>query len=451
MKKFTRVFLIVAVAGLAFAGLTCPNAWAQPRAMEDKTIDAKMQAEMIDSLCGVLDTLYVFPDVAKKLESHLRDKLRKKAYAGITSTRELADSLTADLRSVNNDRHLSVGYLSDADIALIKADTTGAASAEEQLRQSRSRNFGFRELKLLTGNVGYLRFDGFSDFNEAGPTAIAAMNFLANADAVIFDLRYNGGGSTKMIQLLTSYLFDEPVHLNDFYIRHNDSTQQFWTAGHVFGPRLAKTDVYILTSHRTFSAAEEFSYNLKNLKRATIIGDTTGGGAHPNVLVHWPNLHLTASIPFGKAINPITHTNWEGVGVAPDIVVASDNALDVAQREALKKILTRTIKEDDRFPLEWSLAGLDAKINPPKVDVASLARYAGTYGPRAIKFENGDLYYHRAPNPWAKMIPMSDSLFRFEELDYFRLEIIRDGQGNPTALVGHYDNGMVDRSDRSGS
>jgi hypothetical protein len=188
---------------------------------------------------------------------------------------------------------------------------------------------------------------------------------------------------------------------------------------------------------------------LKNLKRATIVGDTTGGGAHPVDGFFWGDLHLRASIPFGRAINPITGTNWEGTGVAPDLVVASNAALDVAHRDALKKISARTTNEDDRRRLEWAIIGLDDRINPAPVDVTSLAGYAGTYGERAIKLENGRLYYRRGENPWAALIPMSETLFRMESLDFFRLEVVRDGGGRPTALVGHYDNGTADRSERT--
>jgi C-terminal processing protease CtpA/Prc len=302
---------------------------------------------------------------------------------------------------------------------------------------------------MLPGNVGYLRFDGFSNANEAGATAVAAMNFFANADAIIFDVRQNGGGSPKMIQLLCNYLFERPTHLNDFYIRRSDRTEQFWTQPQVTGTRLTKADVFVLTSRRTFSAAEEFTYDLKNLKRATVVGDTTGGGAHPVDGFFWPDVHLSATIPFGRAVNPITKTNWEGTGVAPDLVIDSASALDAAHREALKKILARATDGRDKAMLDWAIAGLDARLNPPTVDVATLSRYAGAYGAREIKLENGALLYRRGQNPWARLIPMSATLFQPDNIDYFRVEVVLDDKGNPTGLVGHYDNGNVDRSERT--
>jgi hypothetical protein len=449
LDRLPRRISIAASLAITVATLTL-GANAQTGAeLEDKTIDAKGQSQAIDSIAVELNRTYVFPDVAKKMVKRIRDRYRNKAYAPITSTRQFAQKLTEDLQSISHDQHLHVDYLTDQELSLMTSGDSGQAANEQELKQERKSNFGFREIRMLAGNVGYVRLDGFSDANEAGPTAVAAMNFLANADAVIFDLRQNGGGSPKMIQLLCSYLFKEPVHLNDFYVRRSDSIRQFWTQPQVIGPRLIAADVFVLTSRRTFSAAEEFTYDLKNLKRATIVGDTTGGGAHPVDGFYWANVHLSASIPFGRAINPVTKTNWERTGVAPDLVVESANALDAAHREALTKVLARTTNDNDKARLDWAIAGLETKLHPPNVDVTTLSRYAGAYGQRVIKLENGTLFYRRAQNPWARLTPMSPTIFQPENIDYFRLEVVLDAGGNPIALVGHYDNGTVDRSERT--
>jgi C-terminal processing protease CtpA/Prc len=163
------------------------------------------------------------------------------------------------------------------------------------------------------------------------------MNFLANVDALIFDLRGNGGGDPKMIAFISTYLFDEPTHLNDLYNRKEDSTTQYWTLPYVPGKRLSGKPVFVLTSKRTFSGAEEFSYNLKNLKRATIIGEVTGGGAHP-VSGHRIDDHFMIGVPFARAVNPISGTNWEGTGVTPDVEVPAAEALDVANEMASEQI-----------------------------------------------------------------------------------------------------------------
>jgi C-terminal processing protease CtpA/Prc len=178
----------------------------------------------------------------------------------------------------------------------------------------------------------------FQPAELAGDTAAAAMNFLTNTDALIIDIRANGGGAPSMVALVSSYLFGgEPVHLNDLYFRPEDTTHQWWTLPHVPGKRYQDKPVYVLTSKRTFSAAEEFAYNLKSLKRATIVGETTGGGAHPGGM-HRLNEHFLVFVPSGRAINPLTKSNWEGTGVAPDLPVAAAQALKTAHLAALKKV-----------------------------------------------------------------------------------------------------------------
>jgi C-terminal processing protease CtpA/Prc len=167
------------------------------------------------------------------------------------------------------------------------------------------------------------------------------MNLLAHTDALIIDLRKNTGGSPTMIALLSTFLFGpEPVHLNSFYDRSGDKTSQTWTLPYVPGQRTPDKPVFVLTSNRTFSAAEEFTYNLKNLKRATIIGEKTGGGAHPGGDIS-VTPHFRVFVPVGRAINPISGTNWEGTGIEPDIAVPEAGALDYAYRLALGEVIKR--------------------------------------------------------------------------------------------------------------
>jgi C-terminal processing protease CtpA/Prc len=198
-------------------------------------------------------------------------------------------------------------------------------------------NCGFEKVERLSSNIGYLKFNMFADPEVCGPTAVAAMNFLGNSDAIIIDLRENGGGDPKMIALLSTYLFSKPTHLNDLWERKSDTTQQYWTLPYVPGKRLDDKPAYVLTSKRTFSGAEEFSYSLKNLKRATIIGETTGGGAHP-VRGQRIDDHFMIGVPFARAINPSSKTNWEGIGVEPDVKVPAAEALATAQKLATEKL-----------------------------------------------------------------------------------------------------------------
>ena len=167
------------------------------------------------------------------------------------------------------------------------------------------------------------------------------MGFVAHTDAIIFDLRQNGGGQPAMVTLIASYLFDKPTHLIDIYNRKEDSTTQNWTLSYLPGARLTKQPVFVLTSKRTFSGAEEFAFDLKNQKRATIVGETTGGGAHP-VSGHTVADYFTIGVPFAKSLDPVTRTNWEGTGVEPDVKVPEADALTTAEKLAMEKIQAKT-------------------------------------------------------------------------------------------------------------
>lgn len=298
-------------------------------------IDAANRSRVIDGAIAMLNEFYVYPETAKKMEQDLRARQKKGDYDKVEDAESFAMLLTDNLQGVSHDKHLRVNF---SPRALPKGDSGPSAEDQARMRAQMERNNCFFEkAERLPSNIGYLKFNAFPDPAVCGPTAIAAMNFLGNVDAIIFDLRENGGGDPDMIALISTYLFAEPTHLNDLYDRKEDSTSQHWTLPYVPGKRLTGKPVFVLTAKRTFSGAEEFTYNLKNLKRATIIGETTGGGAHP-VGGHRIDDHFMIGVPFAKAVNPISKTNWEGTGVEPDVKVAADQALDVAKKMALEQI-----------------------------------------------------------------------------------------------------------------
>ena len=301
----------------------------------DFKIDAATRARVIDGAIAMLNEFYVYPETAKKMEDAVKARQKRGEYDSVTDGDAFATMLTENFQEVSHDKHLRVNF---SPARLPEKPPGPDPNAESQYRKEMERmNCGFDKVEVLSGNIGYLKFDMFADPEVCGPTAIAAMNFLANVDAIIIDLRENGGGDPKMIALVSTYLFSKPAHLNDLWERKGDTTQQYWTLPYVPGKRLADIPAYVLTSKETFSGAEEFSYNLKNLKRATIVGETTGGGAHP-VSGHRIDDHFTIGVPFARAINPISKTNWEGTGVEPDVKVPAADALTTAQKLATEKL-----------------------------------------------------------------------------------------------------------------
>ncbi|MBE0665928.1 MAG: S41 family peptidase, partial [Candidatus Aminicenantes bacterium] len=303
---------------------------------------------VVEAVVKVLNAQYVFPDVAKKMGDLIKKNLKAGKYKLIEEPRAFALQLTEDLRSISHDRHLGVRYAPERILEMKTPDEAKKkAAAEYQKKLDRMDNQGFKEVKILSGNVGYLKFNYFSAAQEAFQVAVGAMAFLANCDALIVDLRENGGGNPEMIQLLSSYFFSgEPRHLNSFYYRMDEKTEQFWTLPYVPGSKLAETDLYVLTSRYTFSGAEEFTYNLKNMKRATIVGETTGGGAHP-VRMEILNDNFGIGVPFARAVNPISKSNWEGTGIEPDVKVPAARALAKARNLALEKLAAK--EKDERI------------------------------------------------------------------------------------------------------
>ena len=301
-----------------------------------RTIDAATRQLVLAGAIEHMQRAYIFEDVAQKMAAALLAHAKAGTYNAITSGEEFAALLTKHLQEVSKDKHLRVLY-DPAGIGSAQAPVTEEDRARRVAAERRG-NYGLHRAERLDGNIGYIELRGFSGSPEASGPVAAAMNLLANTDALVFDLRRNSGGSPVTIGFISSYLFDKRVHLNDFYTRETDRRQSFYTSETVEGRRYGQTrPVYVLTSNSTFSAAEEFTYNLKNLKRATIVGETTGGGAHPGG-VRRISEHFGIWLPTGRAINPITGTNWEGVGVAPDIATDAADALRAAHLDALQKI-----------------------------------------------------------------------------------------------------------------
>jgi hypothetical protein len=325
----------------------------------DLTVDAALRETVVEAVAKNVADYYVFPDLGQQMATAIQQHHARHAYDPITSARALAERLTADLRDVSHDKHLSVMY---SPTVLPPLPPPNAQPTTEDIERARSAmaqiNFGFEKVERLAGNIGYLDLRAFAPPQFMGDTAAAAMNFLANTEGLIIDLRQNGGGSPDAVALLASYVMGpQPARMNDIYNRESNQTHQFWTLPYVPGKRLTGKDVYLLTSQHTFSAAEDFTYGLKNLKRVTIVGEVTGGGAHP-VSPHRINDHFGVNVPSGRSISLFTNTDWEGTGVDPDVKVSADRALATAHLMALETRASTVTNPRMKAEIESAIARL---------------------------------------------------------------------------------------------
>ncbi len=418
-------------------------------------LDAKTRAAVVEEIGQLLVEKYVFLDVAEKLRDRIHARLKNGDYDAIDDPARFATVLVEDLYQISEDRHFHIEFNPER-AKLIRAQKSQSQEEKEAAEKQcceddRRTNFGFKKVENLKGNIGYLDLRYFSNAEYAGPTAVAAMNYLANSDGVIIDIRDTPGGYPNMVQLLCSYFVkgtrEGRTHLNTFERRFDHSIEQFWTLSYVPGRRMVDTDLYILTSRLTGSGAEEFAYNMKNLQRATLVGETTGGAAHhvEDVVIEDD---FVMHLPTGRPINPISGTNWEQIGVQPDVAVEASKALDTAYFMALEKLL-ETVQEEDRlFAIHWAMDDLRAKLEPVEVDAVTLSKYVGTYGARKVWLEQGELYYQRT-GPQYRLTPLNEHVFALEGLDRFRVEFVLDQSDRAKKLVGHYDNGMTDSSPRT--
>ncbi len=327
-------------------------------------VTAAQRQAVVESLAVALRANYVFPDVAEKVSQALVEKAAHGGYDRAITSKAFADALTKDLREQGKDLH----FLVEFDPAFKSGGNTDKPSTEEladERREIAHHAFGIQRVERLEGNVGYLEIRGFGPPEIVGPALSSAMTILSGTDALILDLRRNGGGAPDGVADLLSHFFEEgdSRHLNSIYFRPANSTQQFWTIPSA-SPRYTKP-VYVLTSARTFSAGEECAYDFQTQKRATLVGETTRGGANPGDLFPLTNGYV-AFISTGRAINPITHTNWEGVGVKPDLAAPAADALKTAHATILKTFLLAAKDPDLRKELEDLLVKVEkGEVTPP--------------------------------------------------------------------------------------
>ncbi|MFY7839010.1 MAG: S41 family peptidase [Lacibacter sp.] len=326
-------------------------------------ITAQQKSETIDSVVKLMNERYTFPETARQIELFLRKQQAANVYDSITDGNSFAAKLTNDIRSICNDKHVTIRY--SPEVLPVNRGNMMQISEEERKGYAeflRLENYGVTKLEVLKGNVGYIDFKFLCGTEYAGDFYAAMMNYVQHTDALIIDFRKCGGAmSDNVIPFLCSYFFADKTHLNDLYWREGNFTQQTWTQVVVPGKKYLNKPVYILTSGRTFSGAEEMAYDLKNLKRATIIGDVTGGGANPGGSIDVTS-HFNMFLPIGRAINPITKTNWEGAGVQPDTLIQSRLALHKAHLLAMQQSMQTTTNAQWKDELKRLIAEHETQV-----------------------------------------------------------------------------------------
>lgn len=327
-------------------------------------LDVDTKAEVVNKVADFMRDYYVFPKIGEKMGAYIKTKHSSGDYNSYKDVKEFCKRVTADLREICHDRHIFVFYSPEEAREVAARKNLLPAEEIEKMNKmyfemDRRANFGFSKVEILDGNIGYLDLNYFSAADYACETAVGAMRFLSCSDAIIIDLRNNGGGGGGVGPVLASYFFDrEKVRLTGAYFRSTDTIEQSWTLPFVPGKRMPDVDLYILTSSRTFSAAEDFCYSLKHLKRAVIVGESTKGGAHPVDVMIVKGSILT-QISIGNSVNPITNSNWEGVGVKPDVKVPAEKALETAHLLALKNLLEKATDDALKQKLRSLIKGME--------------------------------------------------------------------------------------------
>jgi Peptidase family S41/N-terminal domain of Peptidase_S41 in eukaryotic IRBP len=325
--------------------------------------------EIVEAALALLRSTYVFPDRAEQAAAAIETRLADGEYDGLDEA-TLAERLTGHLYEVCADKHLRVRVMPPLPVRREPPGPEGRpVPGGQRGRDDRGpggrerghpHNYGIHRVERLDGNVGYLDLRGVAHPDDGGPAIAAAMELVTGTYALVIDLRRNHGGSPDGVAFWCSYLFPGGgVHLSDIFHADTGETRQFWSLAYVPGDRYLDRPVYLLTSQETFSGGEDFCYTLQAQGRAEVIGETTGGGAHPTRMVPI-SLTVAVAVPFARSVNPVTGTNWQGTGVVPDVAVPAAQAYDVAYAKALRHVLSLTVPPPIADEARDALAALAA-------------------------------------------------------------------------------------------
>ncbi|RFZ92289.1 hypothetical protein D0C36_12690 [Mucilaginibacter conchicola] len=356
--------------------------------LKSDPLTSKQIRSIVDTVCSRVEQVYVYIDKGKQISDHLHAQLKAGAYNKYTDPNDLSVIITNDMRKVCYDGHLAV----QVDGSVPKGPVTKAPAnpkPEPQPKPNDEENFNLKKIEILPGNVGYFRLDGFTANRDVWPVLENALHFLERSRALIFDVRYNGGGMPGTVNLLECYLFNKKTEMNGMIDRSGKDTTHIEADPEAVKNFTLNMPIYIITSRRTYSAAEDFAYGMQSVHRAQIVGDTTGGGAHPVQTIP-VGYGLSVRIPCLRSYNPYTHTNWEGTGVIPDIPCPEDSAIDVILSKVYQQVIAESTDAAEKHKYQWLKDKTDAKkvVLAPQI----LQNYTGTFGRRfSLSVKDGRL------------------------------------------------------------
>ncbi len=428
------------IAALAMCWMVCASALGEPRSASAE-LSASERGAALKSIVKEFEEKYVFPDMRQRIVELLQSAERSGRYS-TDDPLVFAERVTEDLKEVGRDKHLSLSF-DPAGYAIANSGDGGTAGEEALWQRLALReHHGLTDMKVLGGNVRYLRisrFDWLTD--QTGAAYDQAMRFLKDGDAVIIDIRGNGGGAHAPVRYLVSHFMDPDV-LEMSFVEGSQTPAQSRTLEYLPAGRMKGMPLYVLIDLSSASAAEAFAYDVQQFKLGELVGSKTVGAANNNTLLPIaPNFIL--SISYGRPVHPVSNTNWEGVGVTPSVPANPAQALEVAHSLALQRLSEKEgVSEENRVDYVWAKVAADAKLNPVTVQPARLQTLAGRYGAAKVDYRDGILWLSRPDREPARLSPMTaDGLFAVERVDGLRvrltgktMELLRAGMTKPQVV-----------------
>jgi len=443
-RSYEHMVLMVLIGSFIFSLLF---------AQQDNMLSKTQQKKIITELCEKIQNIYPFPEIAEQTIAGIQTYYEEGKYSAYTDRSEFANHLTMDLENLSNDTHFRLSYNPGLAAEMIKQESHEVLEESliaHEAHIEKWHNYGFKELRILDGGIGYLDLRLFFATYYAGEVAVAAMNFFSNCNAVIIDLRYNGGGWDDMVNFLLSY-FTESRDEIVFSVAQYTIDSSYYagkTISYVPGKRLTGVPVYVLISRSTASAAEAFASKIKYINsHAVLVGETSAGAENPISRIVIGD-EFILDIPSWRSVYQKYDTDWQGIGIKPDIEAAAEKALDVAHIDVLRRLSETTVEKEVKDKYQWALDGVRAVYEPVSLPEDVLQAYVGNYGTRDVYFEDGVLYYQYEKRTKRRMLVVREDYFVIENYDFFRVRFTKD-KGSIISLEEIFTDGSVVRNTRT--